>query len=314
MRTLSQRINPHSVIHWKMMNKMMYKFNREFFNVIDTEEKAYWLGFLAADGCIRKNKKNSHQLVLKLSVRDMGHVEKFKKSLKSNHKTFIHESIVNTKKGTISKSVCCVVRISGTDLYNDLVDKGVGPRKTFTLGRPNIPEEYYRHYIRGLFDGDGHCGITERKNGRLLIRYCIATVSPNMIDFLMGVLGKNNIFPKLRQINLRIENTDENIRFYHYLYDGATIYLDRKKETGDRFMNYHMDVMEWEKKYNTKKIVGKVRNDKDVDKIIKLYNQGFKPNVINKHLPHLKIRQIYRRIEELKKHKIITNRVINTEV
>jgi hypothetical protein len=91
-----------------MMNKMMYKFNREFFNVIDTEEKAYWLGFLAADGCIRKNKKNSHQLVLKLSVRDMGHVVKFKKSLKSNHRRSSTRVLLTPRREQYQK-VCVVL-------------------------------------------------------------------------------------------------------------------------------------------------------------------------------------------------------------
>ena len=54
-----------------------YNVNHEYFKIIDSEEKAYWLGFLYADGCVRKSKSGS-QVVLKLSTKDEGHLIKFK--------------------------------------------------------------------------------------------------------------------------------------------------------------------------------------------------------------------------------------------
>lgn len=289
---------------------MRYTYNKDYFNVIDTEDKAYWLGFIAADGCLRNNGMNKRQLVIKLSNRDIDHIEKFKKSIESDHKIFTCESVVLTKKGNVFKSVCSIITISGLNLYNQLVDKGVTSRKTYTLDKPNIPEKYYRHYIRGLFDGDGHCEITERKNGRLMMRFSIATVALKMVDFLFEVFNGIGIETvRIYQINLRIDGLEDNIKMYHYLYDNATIYLQRKKDSAERFMDYHKDIMKWEKKYKTKKIVSKsiICNDKDVDLIIKMYNKGIKPDKMIILLPHLKIRQIYRRIEKLKKHKMIEN-------
>ena len=289
---------------------MGYIYNKEYFNVIDSEDKAYWLGFIAADGCLRNTGMNKRQLVIKLSNRDINHIEKFRKSIDSNHKIYTSESVVVTKKGNISKSIFSIIRISGLNLYNQLVDKGVTSRKTHTLDKPNIPEEYYRHYIRGLFDGDGHCEITERKNGRLLIRYSIATVAPKMIEFLFEVFDEIGIeSARMNQINLRINRIEDNIKFYDYLYDDATIYLQRKKDSADKFMDYRKDIIKWERKYKTKKIISNsiVFNDKDVDLIIKMYNKGIKPNKMIESLPHLKIRQIYRRIEKLKTHKMIEN-------
>ena len=68
------------------MNK--YYYNKDFFNKIDTEEKAYWLGFLYADGCIvtrsKCKKVTPMSLELVLSSIDINHLYKFLNSLESN--------------------------------------------------------------------------------------------------------------------------------------------------------------------------------------------------------------------------------------
>ena len=57
-----------------------YNVNHKYFEVIDTEEKAYWLGFLYADGCVIKTKTGS-SLLLKLSVKDEEHLNLFKTNI-----------------------------------------------------------------------------------------------------------------------------------------------------------------------------------------------------------------------------------------
>ena len=50
------------------------KFNEHIFDIIDTEEKAYWLGFIYADGCISL-KTNAFEISLKYD--DINHLNKF---------------------------------------------------------------------------------------------------------------------------------------------------------------------------------------------------------------------------------------------
>ena len=38
---------------------MKHNLNKDYFKNIDNEEKAYWLGFIAADGCIYKMSKTA---------------------------------------------------------------------------------------------------------------------------------------------------------------------------------------------------------------------------------------------------------------
>ena len=61
----------------------MYKYNKKYFEVIDTEEKAYWLGFIAADGNVRKD---FLKMRIELNIKDKNHLEKFKKSLDTPNK------------------------------------------------------------------------------------------------------------------------------------------------------------------------------------------------------------------------------------
>lgn len=62
------------------MGKRLYSYDEKFFEIIDNEEKSYWLGFIMADGCITKNK-----LIISLSEKDKSHLEKFKESIQSTH-------------------------------------------------------------------------------------------------------------------------------------------------------------------------------------------------------------------------------------
>ncbi|MEK6878698.1 MAG: hypothetical protein AABY22_03775, partial [Nanoarchaeota archaeon] len=54
-------------------------FDFDFFNIINTEEKAYFLGLLYSDGFITKN---GNQVVISLQENDVDILEKFKKSIK----------------------------------------------------------------------------------------------------------------------------------------------------------------------------------------------------------------------------------------
>ena len=116
------------------------KCDQSFWERIDCEAKAYFLGFLYADGAITHN---SFKLTLQNKDRYM--VLKFKKVLQSNHKTI--EDRDNLRFG-----------ISNQKMYKDLLNLGCSERKSLTLRFPTeaqVPLKYLHHFIRGYFDGDG---------------------------------------------------------------------------------------------------------------------------------------------------------------
>lgn len=119
-----------------------YKFNYNYFDIIDTEAKAYWLGFISTDGNVYKN-----TLKIGLSIKDSDHLKKFLMDVDSNHPVLIYND-------------CAEVKLTSNVLVNTLLKYGIVPNKSLIL-KPyyDIPPHLARHYWRGFIDGDGHLGI-----------------------------------------------------------------------------------------------------------------------------------------------------------
>lgn len=212
-----------------------YIVDDSYFDVIDTEEKAYWLGFLYADGYIRE-RKSGNSLEVKLSVKDKDHLLLFKECIKSNY--LIKESQSKVKyKGGISTSDMVHLAMYSIKLVESIKNQGFHSRKTFTIKKPKIQKEIIRHFIRGYFDGDGSFSFNPNNHS---IKTQIVTASDEFKKFIIDELGDNNITIKLySQIKLQIQNKMDNNKFYHYIYDEAKIYLKRKKEKYEEFRRYY---------------------------------------------------------------------------
>ena len=225
-----------------------YEYNKDYFSKIDTSDKAYWLGFLYADGCInrfyRGEKLKSMTLELGLCYQDKEHLEKFKNCLESNIP--ISEK-TNKLKGKEYKSVR--IQLNSTKLCYDLCDLGCTPNKTYNIKFPSfdiVPKEFMRDFIRGFFDGDG-CIFISTMNGKPHIETTITGMSDmlkSISDFLISekVIRVN---PKIHKDNRRkytyavyFYGTDSNKEFLDYLYKDANIYLDRKY---NQYINFYKD-------------------------------------------------------------------------
>lgn len=127
---------------------MKHKFNINFFENIDSSEKAYWLGFIMGDGCVYENK-----IIINLSTKDEKHLYNFKNSLKSDH------NIIITKvKNTFTQKLNTMtnITISSQKMANDLRKYNIKEGKTKKSTLPtNIPYKYIASYILGLNDADG---------------------------------------------------------------------------------------------------------------------------------------------------------------
>lgn len=221
-----------------------YDVNEEYFDNVDTEEKAYWLGFLAADGCVRRRVNNDtgktrgDSIVLKLSVMDEDHIVRFKNQISPNSKISYYTSKTITKKGNLSISNACTVRINSNKLVQSIIKLGVTPKKTFTIDKPNIEEKYYKHFIRGFFDGDGCAHLAYRTNNNPRLYFSIACASDKLKSFFIEELNKLGIEFYQDNLSIFIKKHISNYLFYHYLYDEATVFLKRKKDKADIFINF----------------------------------------------------------------------------
>ncbi len=114
--------------------------NDNFFTKLNSVS-AYWAGFIAADGVLSNRDKN---LSIALNKRDVKHLYKFIKAVKSN-----------AHVGCIKSNNSAHVNLYSKPLYNSLLKLGITPNKSLTIKYVKIPLSLMPHFIRGTFDGDG---------------------------------------------------------------------------------------------------------------------------------------------------------------
>jgi len=205
---------------------LKYKHNTSYFKEIDTQEKAYLLGLLYADGNIFNN-----TLSITLQEQDKPIIERFKKALKYTGPVLPIKKSGNRKQQW-------KLSVTSPDLVKDLLDHGMFPNKGFFLKFPiSMPYKLASHFIRGYFDGDG-CIYTNPKNHD----YLFSVVSTKEVlkyfrDIFIHELGlsRTQLYnpPKAKNKNLYILTYQgkNNVRLIRgFLYKRANIFLQRKKD------------------------------------------------------------------------------------
>jgi len=130
-----------------------YTLDENIFESIDTPEKAFWLGFIYAEGGI--DTSVAYKLVINQHLEHKERLYKFRDFLKSD---------VPIKEYPSYKSPRATVRICRKKIVQDLEKHGVIERKSAKLCFPGIPPEYHSDFIRGFFFGDGTLGKREGKH------------------------------------------------------------------------------------------------------------------------------------------------------
>lgn len=206
-----------------------YIYDDNYFSVIDTQEKAYWLGFLMADGYTYHNKKQK-RLRLALSPKDEDHLHKFIRSLNSNLN-------IKYNKGSPYVDINC------TSMCNDLANYGIVPNKSNSEIIPDIEEELISHFVRGLFDGDGSWDYRKTENHEMLRFYMLS--SYEALLHMKAILENHDVnfsskalFQRSGIWCLLCNKREDVLRIIDYIYKDATIYMDRKYAQAMHFKNY----------------------------------------------------------------------------
>ena len=191
-----------------------------YFERIDTTEKAYWLGFIAADGCVQ-DKPGKRMLSICLSTKDEKHLMKFQNAIGSRH------SIYRTHRQTpFGECRSSQLDLSSKKLATDLQRWGIVPRKSKILRAPIIPSALNSHWVRGYFDGDGSVSLAGRSCPQLC---CNVVGTKSVLDF---VIRRCPVFGQVKKYNgcYRVNFTGNRKArgFYDYLYNDADVMMDRK--------------------------------------------------------------------------------------
>ena len=206
------------------------QLNSNYFEIIDTEEKAYWLGFICADGCVSWNKSSkSYSFKITLQQSDSDFLEQFIRAIDGDFHVKLKTAKVRFD-GCYKEYDICEVAFRDKKFTSDLL-KYFSPNKTEYLRIPKqIPNHLVRHFIRGFSDGDGcfYCNLEKRDKSFEIVGKCY-----DMLLDIKNELSKNNISSEIyrkRKTNFKlgIYNIKELVKFESYLYDGATIFMNRK--------------------------------------------------------------------------------------
>ncbi len=220
-------------------------FNVNFFDNVDSEIKAYLLGFLYADGCNHTNKKTrNHRISLEICDKDIEIINLFVEHLqiKDPHLFFRKRriKILNNKKHSIVRS--CSLNLSGEIFCKKMSEKGMIQRKSLTLKFSNedqVPNHLIRHFIRGYMDGDGSVTSNRWKNIYLHFistkRFC-KKISENIFKFTNI---KPNYYKRGNVWVIVLGGNKQVIKVLDWLYSDAKFFLARKRKRFIDFLHHY---------------------------------------------------------------------------
>lgn len=231
-----------------------YSIDHNYLDCIDSEEKAYFLGFMYADGYngYRPEKKQYH-IKMHLHTKDAYILEQFRVNLKSERPI-----IYRYKESADKYHEQAGLDISSRRLSERLNELGCHRAKSFTLMWPEwLTDDLAPHFIRGYIDGDGWItdGYTKSKRKYEVRKFTIGAIGSDAFieklrtewQRLCGVSSHIARHPVSKGISsVIISGRLQSKKAVNFLYKDATIYLTRKKEVADVILNYKLKVRQGE--------------------------------------------------------------------
>ena len=235
--TIIKILDHQNIRRYKKAILFNRNLNEHFFEVINTEEKAYFLGLIIADGNVFINHadKGNRQASISITVneKDAYILQRFLDA------TGASTSIGHDGRGA------CTAAVRSDVMFVDLSKCGIIPSKSFFTYLPAIPEELYCHLIRGIFDGDGSIQAKPNKNKFMhALSFCGTHDLMTQISVKAHELAltqevtvydyKNRVLSELKY-----QAMDDIFKIGNWMYREATLYLERKKQTFNTFVDYY---------------------------------------------------------------------------
>lgn len=213
--------------------------NNIFFDNIDSELKAYLLGFYLADGCIKNGK-----IKIQVTKEDEYIVKLFKMYIAEKYKIIYTNEIINKKTGYISKPMASI-SFPSKKICETLLKYGIGENKTYesNFRIDIISDNLFRHFLRGYFDGDGTvCCVNAKRiyNGKEYkfknYNWSIISNKKETLESIKKILeDKFEIHSNLLKDGrghflIEINRTKDFFKMRDFLYKDSNYFLSRKKD------------------------------------------------------------------------------------
>lgn len=211
-----------------------YYFDENYFHIIDSPDKAYFLGLIAADGCVRNSTRGQPCVALSLLFSDLSILESFNKCLCTN------KPIFTTKNGKYRK-----VSFPSEIMAEDLSKYNIVPQKTYAYEMVDLGVKYMSHFFRGYFDGDGSIFETNGKTTLSRFKISICGFEHNMLK-MKEYLNNFGISVKYKEDrrkykypfgSIKADSAKDIYMFIKYLYrDCNGLCIQRKRDISNRFL------------------------------------------------------------------------------
>lgn len=218
-------------LNWIAQRKNKYSLNEHYFDKIDSNEKAYWLGYIAADGCITKTNYFAAASI------DKEILDQLKIDLEYTGEVYLPKQKEN-------RTPAYRINFSSKILCDALRKLGIHEKKSMIYNElPNIDEKYISHFIRGYFDGDGcickHDSSYVRNNKRYFFTHVYVNIvaTKNFCEALrdvfliqLGYFAHIHKHPTKSMYYIYVHKQSALRKLFDYMYQNASFYLERKHQ------------------------------------------------------------------------------------
>ena len=208
--------------------------NDHFFDSIDSEVKAYLLGFLYADGYIASDGR----IGIRLQEGDVEILEMIQKYICPNN------PIESSNNQNFKRKPQHSIRWRSSIMYSRLKELGFCIDKTHTDSNifQLIPEDMKKHFLRGYTDGDGHLQVYRLDNGTYRkIGICWCNGSIKILEDIRSWLP-NHLWHLYNSKTFWVLGCYQHKDAYEViklLYDNANFFLTRKMNQAKKLFDFY---------------------------------------------------------------------------
>lgn len=233
-----------------MARPRLYTLDENYFDTINSSNKAYILGFIYADGSVSER----GNLTICLSKKDTEILEFIKEELN-------YSGVISTK--LVNKNEYSLLNIVSKVMVNRLIELGIAPNKTYNSSTlPTVPKEYFNDMLRGYFDGDGSIYKNGEKGFTVSFSSNINILNNLKSYFNALDIKSSNI--RLRNKNseysamLEIRGNNQIIKIKNLLYSKNNIFYLKRKYS--KFLAFNEYISKLERRKFSEEIILEIKN------------------------------------------------------
>ena len=244
--------------------RRIYSVDDNYFENIDSQKKAYWLGWLITDGYVKTKANTCRGLVkensisLKLQIKDRYVLEDFRKDLNTDisiksiksRKAFEYTNKITNKTVCVKGGEQAEFRFTSAKMIQDLAKYGIHQNKTYDVVFPEaLDSKYYPGFIAGVISGDGCIDIKKNRKGFIL--RCTISGTQDLVQKIKDILVKEigcNPEKKISKYEsskclYRLElNQTETIALYYWLQKNGISLMERKNKLIEEFLDERVKI------------------------------------------------------------------------